>query len=63
MNIDDAVPEPGNELRAQDLHVTREHDEIDAVLLEQSDLLGFLLELVLGGDGEHHEGDVHLLGR
>src|SRR6185503_21027014 len=34
MDVDDAVAEPGDERRAQDLHVAREDDEIDLVLLE-----------------------------
>ena len=49
-----------DELGGEDLHVAREHDEIDRVLLEQRDLRGLLRGLGLGRDREHAIGHAEL---
>lgn len=48
----------GAEARGEDLHVAGEDDEVDFVLGDEGEDLGFLLGFCVGGDGEVVEGDV-----
>jgi len=51
MNIDDALRVMPDEIRRQDLHVARQHDEIDAVFSQKLQLLPLGLGFVLFGEG------------
>ena len=61
VDIDHAQQVLGDELRSQDLHVTREHDQVH-VLPEQLEHLPFGLALVFGV-GQEMEGDLIELGQ
>lgn len=63
VDVEDLIGKRSDHGRADDLHVAGEHDRVDALLFEQFDLGGLLLELVFLGDREVVEGDVEALGR
>ena len=51
MYVDYLIGISGNHAVANDLHVTRQHDEIDIILLKQFQHCGLLLQLVVLCDG------------
>src|SRR6185295_7414182 len=59
---DDAVAEALHEGRAQDLHVARQHDQVDALALQQLNLFRLLLQLGLGRDRQDQKWDRLVLG-
>jgi len=63
VDIDDFSRHGGAQSRRQDLHVARQHDEIDVILLDQVQDLRFLLVLGVGFDGQMVERDVVASGQ
>jgi len=57
MNIDDALRIVPDEIRRQDLHVARKHDEIDAVFSQKLQLLPLGFGFVIFRDGDDTVGN------
>lgn len=62
VDVDDAARHGGAERGREHLHVAREHDELDAVLLDEVEHLRLLLRLGVFCDGEVVELDAVALG-
>ena len=62
VNVDDLARHLGAQTRRQDLHVSRQDDQLDVVLLDELQDLALLLGLGVLGDGEVVELDTMCLG-
>lgn len=62
VDVDDLAGHDLAEFRGEDLHVPRQHDEVDLVGVDEFEDPGFLLGLGVLGHGEVVEGDVVGLG-
>src|SRR6267154_95305 len=61
VNVDDPVGKSARELRAQDLHVPSEHNQVDMIVCEQLKFFLLLLLLIFGPDRKHVERDTKAL--
>ena len=57
VNVDDPVGISARELRAQDLHVPSQHDQIDMIVCEQLKFFLLLFLFIFGVDRKHVERD------
>ena len=62
MDVDDAVRVGRAELVRDDLHVARQHDEVDLLVFEERELLVFYRALRFFRDFEHGVGHGEVLG-
>lgn len=58
VDVDDASRHGLAQFRRQDLHISRQHNQVNLVFLHELQDPSLLLRLGVGGDGEVHEGDV-----
>ena len=62
VNVDDLARHLGAQTRGQNLHVSRQDDQLDVVLLDELQDLALLLDLGVFGDGEVVELNTVCLG-